>query len=117
YWASFSGESEANYITAVLNSAAVNLAIKPFQSTGLLGERDVTKKLLELPIPTYDHEDKTHVAVTELGKACAEEAAEATRSVEFPVGSSLARQRGFVRTHLEAELKHIDELVAKLLSS
>jgi type I restriction-modification system DNA methylase subunit len=116
YWASFSSEAEANYITAVANSSAVNLAIKPFQSTGLLGERDVTKKLLELPIPTYNHEEKPHVALAEWGKTCATMAADATRSGEFPVDSALARQRAFVRTHLEAELKEIDKVVVKLLS-
>ena len=116
YWASFSSEAEANYLTAVTNSSSVNLAIKPFQSTGLLGERDVTKKLLELPIPTYNHEDKPNVALAEWGKTCAKMAADATRSGEFPIDSALARQRAFVRTHLEAELKEIDKLVVKLLS-
>ncbi len=116
YWGSFSNVAEANYITAIVNSSTVNLAIKPFQSTGLLGERDVTKKLLELRIPIYNHEEKSHVALAELGKSCAKAAMEATRSGEFPIDSTVARQRAFVRTHLKKELREIDTLVAKLLS-
>jgi hypothetical protein len=30
--------------------------IKPFHSTGLMGELDIEKKLLELPIPTFYHQ-------------------------------------------------------------
>ena len=51
YWAAFSKASEAYYVTAILNSASANEAIKPFQSTGLLGERDIEKKLLDIPMP------------------------------------------------------------------
>lgn len=115
YWASFSQQGEADYVVAVLNSAVTNLAIKPFQSTGLLGERDVTKKLLELPIPTFNHEDKLHVSLSELGKESRLMADAAVHSEEFPAGSSLGKQRAFIRTHLESQLKKIDVLVAKLL--
>ncbi len=44
YYAAFSHPDEANYVTAVLNSETPNELIKPFQSTGLLGERHVHKK-------------------------------------------------------------------------
>lgn len=37
YWAALETPEEAHYLTSVLNSATVNLVIKPFQSTGLLG--------------------------------------------------------------------------------
>src|SRR5690348_3408801 len=49
YYAAFSDTHEADYVTAILNSETANERIKPFQSTGLLGERDVHKKLLDLP--------------------------------------------------------------------
>ncbi|HKI24731.1 MAG TPA: N-6 DNA methylase [Candidatus Sulfotelmatobacter sp.] len=116
YWASFSAEAEADYITAVLNSSIVNLAIKPFQSTGLLGERDVTKKILELPIPTFNHEDGNHNKLAALGNQSRKKADAVVHVGEFPADTSVARQRAFVRTHLESELKEIDKLVVKLLS-
>jgi len=115
YWASFSDQAEADYLTAVLNSSLANLAIKPFQSTGLLGERDVTKKLLELPIPTFDHDNPKHRKLSELGAKARVEAVNAIKPGKFPVDSSVARQRGFMREHLKAELQEIDKLVAALL--
>jgi hypothetical protein len=116
YWASFSVEAEADYIAAVLNSSVVNLAIKPFQSTGLLGERDVTKKILELPIPTFNHENDAHSSLAALGEQCRKKSEAAVHSSEFMVDSSVARQRGFIRSHLESEMEEIDKLVVKLLS-
>jgi hypothetical protein len=100
-------------LCAVLNSDIVNLAIKPFQAIGLLGERHIQKKLLELPIPTYNHEDRMHAQIAETGAAAREAAPEAVKSDKFP--ASLGRQRAFVRTHLQKELKEIDKLVATLL--
>ena len=51
YWSAFADEEEAYYLTAFLNSQVANELIKPFQSTGLLGERDIEKKLLDFPFP------------------------------------------------------------------
>jgi SAM-dependent methyltransferase len=115
YWAAFSTRAEADYVVAVFNSETVNLAIKPFQSVGLLGERDIHKKLLELPIPVYDHEDPKHQKISELGAKARETAVIAIKSGTFPLDSSIAKQRGFIRTHLEVEMEEIDTLVAKLL--
>jgi hypothetical protein len=115
YWASFSIEAEADYIAAVLNSSVINMAIKPFQSTGLLGERDVTKKLLELPIPTYNHESEAHRKLATLGKQCRKKAEASVDSSEFVADTSVARQRGAIRTHLETEMEEINKLVITLL--
>jgi hypothetical protein len=60
YWCHCTSESEAYYLGAILNSRAVNEAIKPFQSRGLLGERDVHKKVLELPIPSFNETIDDH---------------------------------------------------------
>ena len=94
----------------------MNAAIKPFQSVGLLGERDIHKKLLELPMQAPKHEDPKHQKISKLGAKARETAVIAIRSGEFPLDSSIAKQRGFIRTHLEAEMEEIDALVAKLLS-
>ncbi|HEV3277207.1 MAG TPA: N-6 DNA methylase [Terriglobia bacterium] len=115
YWGAFADKDEAHYMSAVLNSETVNLAIKPFQATGLLGERHIQKKLLELPIPTYDHEDAKHTDIAHLGLEAWGKAQAALKSGEFPKATSLARQRAFIRTHLKAELMKIDKLVANLL--
>lgn len=115
YWAALANEDEGNYLSAILNSEVVNLAIKPFQAIGLLGERHIQKKLLELPIPTFDHEDAKHLELSELGTNARSKTAMAIKSSGFPAGSSLAKQRAFIRAHLESDIAKIDKLVAKLL--
>ena len=44
---------EADFLCCYLNSDYVNSAIKAFQTSGLFGERDVAKKILELPWPEF----------------------------------------------------------------
>ena len=116
YGAPFSDSDEADYVTAVLNSTTVNEQIKPFQSTGLLGERDIHKKLLDLPIPPYSSAFKDHRRLAELGAEARETAAAIVKSASFPAGSSLARQRAAVRTALKGTLAEVDSLVRKLLA-
>ena len=115
YWAAFADPQEAHYVAAVFNSDVPNQAIKPFQSTGLMGERDIEKKLLEFPIPLFNHEDATHRKLSEMGVNARVAAIEAMKLGDFPVNGLLAKQRGFIRTRLEKELKEIDKLVAALL--
>lgn len=115
YWAAFSTRQEADYVAAILNSETVNAAIKPFQSVGLLGERDIHKKLLELPIPIFDHQNPKHRTISELGAVARETAVKGIESGRFPVDSGIAKQRGFMRVHLKSELEEIDKLVAALL--
>jgi hypothetical protein len=116
YWAAFADPAEAHYVVAVLNSDTANQAIKPFQSTGLLGERDIHKKLLELPIPLFNPEDSVHRQLSGFGLAARASAAEALKSGTFPAHTTLARQRAFIRTHLEAEMEEINKLVIGILS-
>jgi type I restriction-modification system DNA methylase subunit len=115
YWGAFANAEEAHYLVAVLNSETANEAIKPFQSTGLMGERDIEKKLLELPIPTFDRDNVAHRKLAELGLNAHGKAETALRSGEFPSAGSTARQRAFIRTYLESEMKEIDDLVNLLL--
>lgn len=70
YYAYFDKEDEAYYITTILNSNLLNQIIKPFQSFGLLGERDIHTLPLEFPIPNYDESSSWHRYIAELGKLC-----------------------------------------------
>jgi hypothetical protein len=115
YWAAFAEPEEAHYLVAVLNSQTANDAIKPFQSTGLMGERDIEKKLLDLPIPLFDREKSMHRKIAGLGADAHKKAYLVLTSGEFPVGTSTARQRAFIRTNLKAEMAEIDKLVASIL--
>jgi methylase of polypeptide subunit release factors len=115
YWGAFASKDEAHYLTAVLNSQVVNLAIKPFQAIGLLGERHVQKKLLELPIPTFNHESAKHKEIARFGLEASQKTEAVVSAGEFPLKTSIARQRAFIREHLKSELGEIDKLVAALL--
>jgi len=114
--AAFSDPSEADYVAAILNSEVVNDAIKPFQATGLLGERHIHKKVLELPIPPYSSAFKDHRTLAELGEKARLDAAAIVKSATFPAGSSLSRQRAAIRLALKDTLAEIDSLVRKLLA-
>lgn len=115
YWAAFTDKSEANFLVSVFNSEIANERIKPFQATGLLGERHIEKKLLDLPIPPYSSASKDHRKLADLGEKARLAAAELVKSPTFPAGSSLARQRAAVRLALKDTLAEIDSLVRKLL--
>lgn len=115
YWIVVKELLEANFLTAILNSIVVNAAIKPFQSTGLLGERHVHKKLLDVPIPMFNSENLIHRKLSELGSSAHRQAAALIHDPNFPSGSSVARQRAYIRTALKDTLAEIDERVRLLL--
>ena len=116
YWAAFSNLREANYLAAILNSDIVNEAIKPFQSMGLLGERDIHKKVLDLPIPVFDGNDEQHSNLADLGIAAHKQAKGVIRDGIFPVEGSLASQRGYMRAALGELHDEIELIVAELLA-
>jgi len=116
YYIAVQQPMEAHYLTAILNAEASNQSIKPFQSTGLLGERDIHKKLLDLPIPTFDAGTPLHRKLSELGEKAHRQAQAAIADQNFPAGASLARQRAVIRTALGETLSKIDAHVRKLLA-
>ncbi|HEV2202429.1 MAG TPA: N-6 DNA methylase [Bryobacteraceae bacterium] len=113
YSGTVSSAEEADYLTSLLNSSLSNEAIKPFQAMGLLGERDIHKKLLDLPIPRFKPEDSRHVALARLGRQARERIGTLLKGSKLP--TSLARQRGWAREQVKNELAEIDQIVKKLL--
>ena len=115
YYFTTQKRAEAEYLAAILNSRIVNLLIKPFQSVGLQGERDIHKKVLELPIPLFDDRKAEHVALAKLGEEARKRAAKTVASARdegWPGG--LARRRAIVREGLGNVLDRID-LAVKVL--
>jgi hypothetical protein len=106
--------AEADYLAAILNSRAVNELIKPFQSVGLLGERDIHKKVLELPIPLFDAKNATHRALAHLGAEARTHAQNAVEGNRNTRPASLAGRRAILRTSLRDLLDRIDEKVETL---
>ena len=104
---------EADYLVSFLNSEAVNEAIKPFQSRGLLGERHVHKKVLGLPIPLFDPRKADHTALAALGARARKEARRFVKRAALP--ASVGRRRALVREEISSTLHEIDEVVRKLI--
>src|SRR5439155_14934609 len=102
YWGAFDSQEEAEYLVAILNSEAVNEIIKPFQSVGLLGERDIEKKVLELPIPLYGAGNEDQKALAGLSARARERATQRVTSKDFPC--SLPQQRAWIRDQLKPQL-------------
>jgi SAM-dependent methyltransferase len=113
YWGSFSTKDEAAYVVALLNSTAINEAIKPFQSMGLMGERDIEKKVLDVPFPAYTPGNKKHRDLIHLSESAQREVETLVTKVEFP--ASLARRRSAVRDHVKEILDEIDAIVRTLI--
>lgn len=113
YLGEVSGADEADYLASVLNSAAANEAIKPFQAMGLLGERHIEKKLMDLPIPNFKASDGKHRSLVHLGRQARLKATNLIKSGDLP--TTLARQRGWIRAQLRKELEEIDGIVRGLL--
>ena len=59
---------EAYYLLAIVNSLALEDAVKDFRPKGLYGERDLHKHLWKLPIPEYDASNAKHMELSQLGR-------------------------------------------------
>lgn len=110
-----SDREEASYLVAVLNSPTIDEMIKPMQSRGLWGPRDIHKKVLELPIPKFEAENPQHQRLSALGGQCTKKVQTWLSQGGSGKVTSIGRLRQMVRQMLNSELSEIDELVASLL--
>jgi len=121
---------EALYLAAVLNSTVLDGLIKPLQSKGQYGPRDIHKKPLEYPIPRYDPRNELHRRLAELGGKAESRARSALPAVLERLGyNARLRERGFlepqevgrlrsaIREEVGDVLEEIDTLTLQLLAS
>ncbi|MEM8972958.1 MAG: N-6 DNA methylase [Pseudomonadota bacterium] len=113
YWAAVSTESEADYLSAILNAPITTELARPFMSYGK-DERDIHKHFWELPIPTFDQNNPMHARLAALGS----EVEQIARA--FPMDDNLhfAATRRHMRQHIQAtpQGREIDELVYEMIS-
>lgn len=115
---------EAHYLAAVLNSSVLDAIIKPVQSRGLWGPRDIHKKPLESGIPRFGPNNKVHRQLSSLAQTSATTALKVLDEFAEDKGGrtdNLAPQvvgqlRSKIRRFLETELSRIDTLVCKILT-
>lgn len=113
YYANFESFDEALYVCAFINSQVVSELIKPYQSKGLFGGRDIHKLPLEF-IPEYDPNNEIHRKIVERAKLLYEKAKrEEVRSYLKDVSPNRIRSVG--RFIFEFDLKYIDRRVSELL--
>lgn len=117
YWFGTSNETEAHFLAAFLNANEPNRIIKDFQSRGLFGARDVSKTILDVPLPRYDSKNRAHQALAGLGKGCAASAAAFVGGAASGqvAGVGLGRLRSALRQHLTDQLQQIDEVLKEVL--
>jgi hypothetical protein len=110
-------ENEAQFLAAILNSPTIDDLIKPMQSKGLWGPRDIHKKVWELPIPQYKESNVHHRALAGLGVACTEKVGTILPKLDTKAitPGKIGRLRNEVRKRLADELKEIDDLVQTIL--
>lgn len=113
FWARPSGEAEASYLAAVLNSEAARSRAEKYQSRGLFGTRDFDKVMFNLPISAFNGGNALHHDLARAG-AHAETVA---GMVELVEGEKFQRARKRVRDALAEEGigGEIEKLVEKLL--
>ena len=122
YYFTTSLKDEAFYLCSFLNSSIPNKLIKPFQSEGLLGARDIHTTILEVPIPKFDNKIKEHITLSEIGQKCSNIVNNYLDKLgRKPMGNNLnpielGRLRGKIRTLISEELLEIDKIVEKILS-
>jgi len=116
YYLDTDSREEAYYLCAVLNSASLDLAIKPMQSKGDFGPRDIHKKMWELAIVQYDANNRENRDLAALGSACDEAGENLLTSLPEAVRQgSLGRLRRLIREKLQPQIAEIDTIVSKIL--
>ena len=117
YYLQTSLKLEAYYLNAILNTAYIDQLIKPMQTRGQFGPRHIHKKVLEFPIPKFDPSDPRHLKLAELGEECSKKVNNWLESGGPGKIKSIGKLRTMVRKMLDRELKEIDAIVQKILST
>jgi N-6 DNA Methylase len=105
-------ESHALYLAGVLNTSVVNEAIKPWQTQGLQGERDIARRPFEIcPIPLFSSGDDLHEQIV----CVARDARNKMMDWRSRIEGNAAKARQGARKIVQPELDKLNELVRVLL--
>lgn len=113
YWGRADSLPEARFLTAILNSDALTLAVRPLQSRGEHNPRDFDKHIWKLPIPRFDSKDSSHRWLASL----AEHAEQVAIGVNLPKMRFEARRRRIRQALVnDGVASDIDAIVEALLA-
>ena len=114
YWYGSNDESEIDYLVGILNSEYVNHKIKPFQTFGLFGERDIHKLPLQLQIPKYNILNPLHKEISNLSYKISQESENKQYDNNIPAN----KLRTEVHNNLDRnDIEIINTSVIKLINS
>jgi hypothetical protein len=105
---------EAMFVSAMLNAPIVDALIKPMQTRGLWGERDIYKKVLELPLPKFNQRNEKHLQLVALAKQAHSKASGIIGELEEKY-SSIGKIRVTIKAELSEEILRIDKIVRELV--
>ena len=120
YWISCKSIYEANYLLAIINSAALYGAVASLMPKGQFGARHLHKHLWKLPIPEFDAANPLHLAISKAGEAAAAGAAkqlEQLRQDHPKLTVTIARRELRKWLRASAEGKAVEERVGELLGA
>jgi hypothetical protein len=80
YWFATNDKQEANYLAAILNSNTLDQMIKPHQSRGKFGPRDICRLPFEFNIPKFDESKQLHKQIAVLGVKATKEATKLSKT-------------------------------------
>lgn len=115
YWYETDNKDEAYYLAAILNAPVIDELIKPMQSRGSFGPRDIHKKVFELSVPRFDKRLDVHLQVARLGKTCSERVLQWLAESGQGETKSIGRLRARVRKLLHEDLIKLTALVESIL--
>ena len=115
--------TEAHYLLAIINSLALEEAVRDFMPTGQFGARHLHKHLWKLPIPEYDAANESHAALSRLGQEAGQECREALDvliALNGPDWLTTANARSGLRNgwqQTSETAQAIEQAVGKLLAA
>jgi hypothetical protein len=113
YWGPATSVNEARFLTAIMNSTILTMAVRPLQGRGEHNPRDFDKYIFQLPIPLYDPRDSSH----EFLVALAERSEQVAARVELPTVRFEAQRRRIREALIEDGVSvDIDSIVKMLLA-
>ena len=120
FWVACKDSQEANYLLAIINSSALQEAVRPLMSKGQFGARDLQKHLWKLPIPEFDPAEELHVTIADSGATAAAgaktklEGLRSQRGDDLTVTIARRELRAWLRASDEGQA--VEDSVGKLLS-
>jgi len=88
----------------------LNKAIKPYQTRGLFGERDISRRPFKFPVPRFNKNNSNQLELVELSKICHAKVS----SLDLKGKRSASPRKEATRV-VEKELKKIDGIVKKIM--